>query len=114
MSNTTMSNTQQQLEAAHREYLTITEVPQVTIDITPESLKTPEGAAKVAAALEAWQTAQAEVANQAATFVDEHGGDFLHVMQMYGPACEDFRDLQGAIDEMAERQHAFLVALAGR
>jgi hypothetical protein len=39
------------------------------IDLTPESLKTPEGAEKVRKAMELWHDWQARVANDSAAFI---------------------------------------------
>ncbi len=85
-----------------------------TIDITPESLKTSEGAAKVTGALKAWEETHAEVANLAAQFVSTHGADMLHCMEMYQDACEDFWELRTAIEARAQKQDDFLRALANR
>ncbi len=85
-----------------------------TIDITPESVKTPEGAARVTKALKAWDETHAEVANLAAQFVDAHGAEVLHCMEMYEGACEDFRELRTAIEARARKQDEFLRVLAAR
>ncbi len=86
--------------------LTLIRGGKQSIDITPQSLKTPEGAALVAAALKAWEYSTAEVARVAAVLLDEY---------------DDGEDIKGAIRELREvidirsaAQDAFLRALAGR
>lgn len=84
------------------------------IDLTPESLKTPAGAAKVTAAMEAWEATHAEVANLATFFLNRHGDDIADCMEMYGNAFhDDLRELREAMADRDQKQNAFLRALAG-
>ena len=75
-----------------------------TIDITPDSLKTPEGVAKVNAALETWHDTQATLANLAAQ-------NFPHFDSL---DSDEIREMQDAIKAMHAAQEDFLRALAGR
>lgn len=86
------------------------------IDLTPESCKTPEGAAKVAAALEAWTHSQADLANAASAFLDAYEtemGDF-ESGENGEDARQDYKELVKAADTMATAQDTFLRTLAGR
>jgi ABC-type proline/glycine betaine transport system substrate-binding protein len=89
------------------------------IDLTPESLKTPEGAAKVQAAMEAWEATHADVANLATQFINDHGdriAEWLKVEDEWddGEASQDLTELRAAMDDRSRKQDAFLRAIAGR
>jgi hypothetical protein len=82
-----------------------------SVDITPESLKTPEGAAKVNKAAEHWHDTQANVANLSASFFRE----FSYLVPAADEdATELVLEIQDAIKHMKTAQEAFLRALAGR
>jgi hypothetical protein len=88
------------------------------IDLTPEGCKTPEGNARVNAALEVWQGHQANMANESASFFREFGDGILRGER---PDAETFADLREAIGDlretaknMATAQEEFLRAVAGR
>ena len=85
-----------------------------TIDITPEALKTDAGRAKVAKALDEWQSAQAQTANAAASFLDEHAEDIAECMVMYEGVGEAVEELQRLAKTMRHKQETFLRAMAGR
>lgn len=77
-----------------------------TVDITPESLKTPEGIARVSKAMEEFSDETANVANLAHGLVRayDHGEDLKEEMQ----------DLRAAIAVRETKQDALLRAVAGR
>lgn len=85
-----------------------------TVDITPESLKTPEGAAKVAAAQNASEHETANVANLASQFIDLHGDTIAFALRKAGASTHEFRELRAAMRTREGLQNAFLRALAGR
>lgn len=84
------------------------------IDITPEVLKTPEGRARVAQAQDAWQHAQAQVANMAAQLLSDHEYLFLTMTEADGEFSADMRELRAAVKTMNETQEAFLRAFGSR
>ena len=77
-----------------------------TIDITPESCKTPEGAAKVNDAMRALDNAIAEVANRAETVVQDYDNPDQIENSM--------RELRESVKARRDAQEAFLRAVAGR
>ncbi len=79
-----------------------------TIDFTPPSLKHPETAAKVAAAMREFENASAEVANEASGFLDTWGTTILRGAP---EIKDDLVDLLGTIHARREKQEAFLRAL---
>ena len=79
-----------------------------TIDFTPPSLKHPETAAKVSAAMKEFDTANAEVANEASGFLDTWGTTILRAAP---EIKDDLIDLLGSIHARREKQEAFLNAL---
>jgi len=81
------------------------------IDMTPDSMKTPEGVAKVNAALEVWQSAQADMANASLHFFKEFG-DLLE--QASSEVREDLAEINEKGRVMLKAQEAFLRAVAGR
>lgn len=92
---------------------TPTETPAGTIDITPESLKTPEGAEKVSKAMQEWQSAQAELANRAAEWLDNYGQAAKKVLAE-DDAIDELNELEELASTMITKADAFLRALAGR
>jgi hypothetical protein len=94
--------------AAHREMDTVRSSVNYsepeTIDITPVGCQTPEGNARVNAAMKAFEEAREEVA-RLATMLHKDG-------------CFDdssvFDELRAAIEERFEAENAFLRAVAGR
>lgn len=88
-----------------------------TIDITPVGCKTPEGVKRVNEAMNAWQSYQADVANDAAALLKEFGPGLTLKPGGYGEEPV----LQAVLEELGERvkamlkaQDEFLKALAGR
>ncbi len=85
-----------------------------TVDIIPESLKSPEGAARVNAAVQDFEESTADVANLAAAFLDQWGIAISLAMRRESPEfAEDLNELQAAVRTRYERQETFLRALAG-
>ena len=90
-----------------------------TIDLTPASMKTPEGIKRVNDAMDAWHNAQATLANNASQFLEEHGATlrFYLAKGREGDASETVVALN-ELDEqratMARLQETFLRAVAGR
>lgn len=78
----------------------------MTIDFTPAGCKTPEGAARVAKAIEEFEHATANVANEADQILDYHDRDDL------GP--QEWQVLRDLIAVRRLKQDAFLNAVAGR
>jgi hypothetical protein len=92
-------------------------VPTVVgvIDITPEILKTPEGAAKVAKAMAEFEDATATVANESEAFLDSYSEEIAGMARGNNPEMiEAINDLNSAIENRRRKQEAFLRALAGR
>jgi phosphoglycolate phosphatase-like HAD superfamily hydrolase len=87
-----------------------------TIDITPESLKTTEGAAAVAKALDEWNGSAHEVANAVQFWLDEFGADVRQTLKAAGifDALEDLHQITALVGARSRKQEAFLRALAGR
>lgn len=85
----------------------------MTIDLTPEGCKTPEGAARVRKATQEFEDANAAVANKATEFLDTHEDDILHCMEMYEGIADDVRELRALIVARRKKQDAFLRAVAG-
>lgn len=85
-----------------------------TIDITPESMKTPEGAQRVNAALKEFEDSHADVANAATRFVREYGYVIEQALKDDEPGAQDFAELRALMDERAKKQDNFLRALSGR
>lgn len=88
--------------------------PVQTIDITPESCKTPEGAARVAKAMQEFEDSGAALANAAIEFFDSHEEDLLHCMEMYEGVRDDVHQIRALIGARRRKQDAFLRAVAGR
>lgn len=91
-----------------------------TIDITPESLKTAEGAAKVGAAITGFDDASHALSNAVIEFFDTHEDDMLAAMDKYerDNAIEGFREdlhqVRALIAARNRKQDAMLKAIAGR
>ncbi len=85
-----------------------------TIDITPESCKTAEGAARVQKAMQEFEDSNAALANAATEFFDTHEDDILHCMEMYEGVAEDVHQVRALIGARRRKQDAFLRAVAGR
>ncbi|RZU28955.1 hypothetical protein [Edaphobacter modestus] len=84
-------------------------------DLTPESVKTPEGAAKVDAALKAWEETHANVANEAGAFILRHEDAIAKALsgEGYDSECvEDLKEVCELIRDRENKQEAFLRALA--
>lgn len=92
--------------------------PDVTyIDFTPPGLKTPDGSARVNAALKEWDDATAAVANAIQHWMDAHGSDVTHVLRQhgdFGAALDDIHQLTALIGARSRKQDAFLKAVAGQ
>ena len=89
------------------------------IDLTPESLKTPEGQEKVARALRKFEDSHADVANRATQFLHDHGDYLVGLARSAddGEAYdirEEYDEVREAIRRRSEAQDNFLRALAGR
>ena len=82
-----------------------------TIDITPDSLKTPEGRERVSKAMESFTDSTAEVANYAQQFIDTWGDT---IDSTTPEASEDLSDLRTAASQRKDAQDAMLRAIAGR
>ena len=87
-----------------------TETPE-TIDITPDSLKSPEGRERVSKAMESFTDSTAEVANCAEQFI-KAWGDVIDTK--LPEATEDLIDLRIAAHQRQDAQEAMLRAIAGR
>jgi hypothetical protein len=77
-----------------------------TIDITPDSLKTPEGVARINRALNEFQNATAEVANEAEQILRMHDSGTIE--------AEDWQDFRAIVSRRHETQETFLRAIGGR
>jgi hypothetical protein len=87
----------------------------LTIDLTPEVLKTPEGVQRVNAALGTFHNTTAEVANLATSFLEEWGVNITNIMRVENPALyADYNELQEAVKDRAKAQEALLRSIAGR
>jgi len=78
------------------------------IDCTPVGCQTPEGNARVAAAIRDFDSATAEVANLATSWIKGHAFNVLPEGQ------SDLQDIREAIAERESKQEAFLRAVAGK
>jgi hypothetical protein len=78
-----------------------------TIDLTPESLKTPEGAKRVADAQQEWDSATHQLANTLKEILDGYA---------YGEGFtgDEIHQLKALIGARDRKQEAFLRAVAGR
>ncbi len=102
---------------AIRQHLHTTQSTEVeTIDITPESLKTPDGIAKVNAAMEAYRESREAIAHLATVFVMQHKSEVSHGLRKagYDYILDDLRELVTAVDDRRKAEEAFLRAVAGR
>ena len=82
----------------------------ISTDMTPDSIKTPEGAARVQKAQQEWERLQADMANGSERFFKVYG----HLLEGDAKAKADMAELQETGREMLEAQDKFLRALAGR
>jgi hypothetical protein len=85
---------------------------QEVIDLTPDSVKTPAGAAKLNKSMDALLAAQAETANAAGRFIKKFNGlqlraDLLHI-------AEDWDELADQVKTQEAAQETFVRAVAGR
>lgn len=88
---------------------------RVTIDLTPESLKTPEGAAKVAEAMREFDDASHALANAAIEFFDTHEEDMLYQFHNEnGSLPDDVHQVRALIGARNRKQNAMLAAIGGR
>jgi hypothetical protein len=79
------------------------------IDLTPEVFKTPEGREKVRKAQEAWESAQANVANSSAAFFREWAGAIRAKFRSeYPEILGEISILEAEIKDMREKQETFL------
>jgi hypothetical protein len=83
-----------------------------TIDITPESLKSPEDVARVNAAVKVFEDSGAEVANLATQFIEDWGT--LIWREGTDETREDLDELKAAIARRATAQENFLRAMANQ
>lgn len=79
-----------------------------TIDITPVGCQTPEGNARVAKAMKAFDDSSAEVANKATEFLRE----LLLEVKIPNALADDLKELTAAINRRKAIQEAFLRAVA--
>jgi hypothetical protein len=87
------------------------EARPLTVDITPEGCKTPEGQAKVALAVKEMEDQTAEVANLCWAYIGEYGAAIRAALP---ELAEVTTDLQQAIALRQEKQEAFFIALSGK
>lgn len=80
--------------------------PAGYIDVTPEVLKTPEGAARVTKAMREFEDATAEVANAAELLIE-----FVDILDPYK---EEWVALREAIANRRAKQEVFLRAMANQ
>lgn len=85
-----------------------------TIDLTPESLKTPEGAARVSKALDDWNNARVEFANAASRFISRHGDEIRSMLRRLNEdsAYSDCEELEELNEAFTATQDGFLRAMA--
>lgn len=85
-----------------------------TIDLTPESLKTPEGAARVSKALDDWNNARVEFANAASRFISRHGDEIRSMLRRLNEdsAYLDCEELEELNEAFTATQDGFLRAMA--
>ena len=95
------------------------------VDLTPESLKTPEGAARVRITMDAFTSSQAQLANETAAFLRDHAYEVIDsakALVRRGDMSQDeanrmtsaLRDLEALAKKMSAAQEDFLRAVAGR
>ena len=87
------------------------------IDLTPESMKTSEGVAKVNSALELWENSKTNFANESVYFLKTYRIDILRVALNYTndyPMLEDFQRLLEDMENMLKLQEEFMKALANK
>lgn len=81
-----------------------------TIDCTPRGLQSPEGAARVACALNDWNHSAHDVANLVAQFLDAAGPYLSFPLEDFG---EQYAELEKAVEDRAAKQEEFLRAVSG-
>lgn len=92
----------------------------MTIDITPQGMKTPEGIARVNAATRAFEDSAAELANRTMYFLNEHSVLLQSLTRARGFMDEQFSQFDEDLAELKrlaahreKMQEAFLRSLAG-
>ncbi|HEX5426541.1 MAG TPA: hypothetical protein VFW94_23540 [Candidatus Acidoferrales bacterium] len=90
------------------------------IDLTPESLKTPDGIAKVNEAMRAFEDATVALANAATRFFDDWMSFLREALKRYGTDADrdgltdDLHQIEALIGGRNRAQERFLRAVAGR
>ena len=88
---------------------------ETSVDITPESMKTPEGRARVNAAMVRFTSATAEVANLAGALLEDWASELAIAMNGHdGEFGADLDEVLRAIQSREEAQEEMLRAMAGR
>jgi hypothetical protein len=84
-----------------------------TIKLTPVGLSTPEGSARVAAALKAFEESHATVANAATQFIERYQYEIKHALNSEDGAGDELAELLEMIAARSVAQDDFLRAVAG-
>lgn len=92
---------------------------QQTIDLTPDSMKTPEGQKRVYDAMENLDNAKATCVNVFVHFMNTlERSDLPKILEEQGIDAEQAEDLvndmQSAVDNLENKQNEFFKAVAGR